>query len=424
MTILTQRILIPTGPAHVWAIVSDINKNPAWQVDCQSVSFLTSMRAGPRARWRYTNPQGHDFVVETTAWYDGLGYEYTYIDGAPFRESKGTMRLQETPEGTVVIWTLNYELGGTLSALRDALGTRRHYEQVLIDSLKSLYTQVKTAGSISDYESRSLMRDAPDYEARARYVPRHASDTEQPITERLIVEPPLEDEDTRPTQSVKPVAEADAPAPESAPPEPVEEEPPEPSADAAPSIAEPLSTSEDSYARFRPPEDAEPRPPADAPPPPAPPAEAPPAATTPAAETPPAASTEPVVSEPPRESSDTEPSARPTDTEPLIIGLDRFGPKIDTTELDTRDISIWEVFDIPRPSESERLVPVELPEAEAPAAEQEAEEEDASPPDILIEPAAAPTSSPSTPIAAVAAPAIVGYRLQARQSMVKLRHRK
>src|SRR5690606_4554043 len=119
MTIIDERILISTASHVVWEIIGNINDNTKWQANCTSISFLTSLRSGPGVRWRYGLSDGHEYVVETTAWYDGLGYEYTFIDGAPFRTSKGTLRLQEIPEGTIVQWTLNYELGGVLSGLRN-----------------------------------------------------------------------------------------------------------------------------------------------------------------------------------------------------------------------------------------------------------------------------------------------------------------
>lgn len=444
MTTLNQRILIPNGPASIWAIVSDINKNPSWQADCQSVAFLTTLRAGPRVRWRYSSPEGSDFVVETTAWYDGLGYEYTYVDGAPFRESKGRLRLQETPDGTVVIWTLNYEMGGLLSSIRNTLGIQRHYQQLMVDSLKALYTEVRAHANENAYESRSLMRDAPDYEARAQYVPRHPVNADEPISERLIVEPPIEDDDTRPTQTVVPISEAAeevaaeatnsaasdrvlASTPEStsavsrgeadiSEPATVEEASDETATaetagvtNPSDTVSEPAAAAEvaatpeaikeesvddDAHAPYRPPQGSDSRPIA--------------ATVEEEAEPQP-------IAEPPVRPTDTEPSARPTDTEPLITGLDRFGPKIDTTDIDTREISIWEVFDVPPPSASQQLEPVEL------------DDEPQVKPDILIEPASTPT-----PIAAVLPPALngdspvltVGFRLLARKDLVALRRRK
>jgi hypothetical protein len=206
MNILDQRILIPDiAPESVWAHISNIAQNPTWQVDCRSVSFLSTKRTGSGVRWRYTSDNGRECVVETTAWYEGLGYEYTFVDGAPFRSSRGRIRLQEIPEGTVVQWTLNYETGGVLGGVKNTISTRRRLESAMIDSLKTLWSFIRQSNSgRTTHEAKSLMRDAPDYEARSKYQPRHpsAAKMEQGIT---IPEPPITDEDTRPRAPVAPV---------------------------------------------------------------------------------------------------------------------------------------------------------------------------------------------------------------------------
>jgi hypothetical protein len=66
-------------------------------------------------------------------------------------------------------------MAGPLAGLRNALGVRRRFEAMMIESLKGLWTHVKESGGTKiSHEARSLMRDAPDYEARAQYIPRHA----------------------------------------------------------------------------------------------------------------------------------------------------------------------------------------------------------------------------------------------------------
>lgn len=199
MKIIDQQILIQdVSPETVWQHVSDIAQNPTWQADCRSVAFLSSKRAGLGVRWRYTTADGRECVVETTAWYDGLGYEYTFIDGAPYRASRGRVRLQEVAEGTIVQWTLNYEPGGVLGSVKNTLSLKRHLEANMVDSLKTLGRHIRqTNPGQAIHEPKSLMRDAPDYEARVRYKPRHPSKAEQ-IAQPVIPEPPISDEDTRP----------------------------------------------------------------------------------------------------------------------------------------------------------------------------------------------------------------------------------
>ncbi len=216
MTTIDQRILIPTPPSVVWDYVQDVRNNPSWQIDCRSIQFLTSKQTGAGTRWRQTTDKGAEQVVEITAWYDGLGYQYTYVDGVPYRESIGRLRLQEIPEGTVVQLTLTYELGGLLGGVRSSLGTSRHVEAVMVQSLKALWKQVNSSGAAHDWrEAKSLMRDAPDVEQRAHYKPRHPVVIDlraesggtpgiaqaRPIAP-VIEEPPIADDDTRPRPAI------------------------------------------------------------------------------------------------------------------------------------------------------------------------------------------------------------------------------
>ncbi len=175
MTTIDHRILIPAAPDVVWDFISDITRNPQWQVDCFEVIFLTSKREGPGLRWRYSTPNGAEYVIAVTAWYNGLGYEYYFVDGVPFRENKGRIRLQEIPEGTIVQWTFTYELGGILGGVRSALGLKRQINRTIADSLKALWQEMKQSAAGRSHEAKSLMRDAPDVATRSTYQPRHPS---------------------------------------------------------------------------------------------------------------------------------------------------------------------------------------------------------------------------------------------------------
>lgn len=209
MTVIDHRILIPKSPEKVWSIVSDLTRNTSWQTDCSNVTLLTSKRVGPNVRWRYVAHNGREYVMEITAWYDGLGYEYRYVDGAPFNQSQGRIRLQEIAEGTVIQWTLNYEIGGVLGGVRNAVGLRRQIESVMVDSLRKLWIVVKES-SVDDKprEAKSLMRDAPEYEARIQYRSRFDSPKSGSVDGlEKLPEPPVADEDTRPHIVVSPADE-------------------------------------------------------------------------------------------------------------------------------------------------------------------------------------------------------------------------
>jgi hypothetical protein len=241
MNILDHRILIPKSPQIVWEHLGDLSKNPTWQVDYSSMSFLTSRHSGSGVRWRYTSNNGREYVAETTAWYDALGYEYTFVDGVSFRENKGRIRLQEIAEGTVVQWTFTYDMGGLLGGMRNALTFKRQFETVMVDSLKTLWRVVNQSRDENEREAKAILRAGLDYEARAQYKPRHPSikaETPEPTQSNIspvILEPPISDEDTRPRAPVvvdvpqissvveaEPISASDA---QFAPPEPVMVEP-------------------------------------------------------------------------------------------------------------------------------------------------------------------------------------------------------
>lgn len=231
MNTVDQRILIPTSPDVVWQYISDIRNNPKWQFNCQAVSLLTNAGDGRGMRWRHSTQQGRDYIIEITAWYDRVGYEYVILDGAPYKENQGRIRLQEIPEGTIVQWTFNYDLGGMLGGLRNAMTTRRSVENTIVESLWALWRNTSTMRE-ENYTAKSLMREAPDVEERSQYKPRHPSvmrdggavslDFNEPISidsafappsepasippvQLPIAEPPIAEDDTRPRPGVSTV---------------------------------------------------------------------------------------------------------------------------------------------------------------------------------------------------------------------------
>jgi uncharacterized protein YndB with AHSA1/START domain len=206
---IDQRVLIQAPAQLVWDTVRDIARNPTWQVDCANVSFITPRREGPGVRWRYTTPTGHDCVIEATAWYNRIGYEYHFVDGMPFKDNFGRVRLQEIPEGTIVQWTFSYEPAGIFNGRRIGKQLELAIEENL-QNLKKLFSPARGSSPARGFESKSLMQDAPDVESREHYKPRHPSQTTErpasppipptvsPKRERVLVEPPIESGDLEP----------------------------------------------------------------------------------------------------------------------------------------------------------------------------------------------------------------------------------
>lgn len=222
-TIIDHAINIPAPTQIVWALISNPEHFPRWQSDCQRVAFLTTQRRGKNTRLRCMGDSGKEYVMEISAWYEGLGYEYKIIDGGPYETNQGRLRLQEIAEGTVVQWTFSYSMAGVLGSLRN-MGVRRSAENQVIDSLRNLYRFVRdSAGENNIKVVKSMMQDAPDVDQRATYTPRHPSQynedklrqtgsTARPVpvqrtSVRPIIDEPLPaDDDTQRNRPVTPAA--------------------------------------------------------------------------------------------------------------------------------------------------------------------------------------------------------------------------
>jgi hypothetical protein len=204
MNVIDQRILIPANPDVIWNVISNINDNPKWQVNCQHVSFLTTEHKGQGMRYRSTNPNGRDIVIEITAWYENVGYAYKIIDGISARSNSGRFRLQEITEGTIVQWVFEYEPSGLLGGIKNSLSTKRTFEREIIQSLENLWRVINDIQAGKPYVSRTAMREAPDVESRAQYKTRHdkpatTASTHNALSSFLkLDEPPIKEGDTRP----------------------------------------------------------------------------------------------------------------------------------------------------------------------------------------------------------------------------------
>jgi uncharacterized membrane protein len=215
-TVIDHAIAIPTKQRNVWEHISDISKFPLWQVDVQTIAFLTTKHSGRGTRYRVTTSRGAEQVIEITAWYEGLGFEYFIVDGTSFTNNRGRVRIQESTDGTIVQWTFSYELTGFLSGLRNSLSVRRGLDSDIIDNLRNFYTYIKELRGEEKFapeEAKSFMQDAPDVVARSQYQPRYPTKSETALppvpqsapatTSPSIFEPPLAEEDTKPNPAIQ-----------------------------------------------------------------------------------------------------------------------------------------------------------------------------------------------------------------------------
>ena len=272
MNVIDLEILIPASPEFIWRFLGDPSALPQWQEEVSSVSFLSTQRDGQGARWRASSEKSSDVVVEVSAWYDTLGYEYRLMDGTSFADNQGRIRLHEVTDGTLVRWTFQYEAGGVFGGLRNAMRLKRSTTNQLQASLRNLHQLImQESGGISTHEAKASVREAPDVDERLSYQPRHpstfhegspeelaegaveAATDKQPVAydefdaapapfvadtdtkpnpvvistaddEQLLAAPEPAPDDTKPIRILPPIIEAPV-VPEPRPPEPVVEPP-------------------------------------------------------------------------------------------------------------------------------------------------------------------------------------------------------
>ncbi len=230
MTLIDQRILVPAPIQVVWSVIANHSQLPRWRQDCKAVSLLSTRADGVGMRRRITPNKGKDIIEETIAWYDGLGYEYHLIDGAnEFKSYTARLRLQPTPDGTIVQWTISFETRGPLGKLFGNRRRRRRIEKASAESLRQLrrYTEGMGVKVDDQYREKVGVRPSPDANSRQEYgakllaqqqtppgtpiveapPPPHASQPTQPAQSTSnslgIIEPPIKPDDT---PSIRPVA--------------------------------------------------------------------------------------------------------------------------------------------------------------------------------------------------------------------------
>jgi hypothetical protein len=380
-TTIDHAIQIPAATGVVWVQVSNPDFFPRWQVDCKRIAYLTTQRKGKGTRMRCVGASGKEYVMEITAWYEGLGFEYRIVDGSSYEENRGRIRLQEIAEGTIVQWTFTYALRGIFGGLRNSMGMKRTIESQITDSLKNFFRYIRdTAGEDSIKLVKAGVKDAPSVEQRANYKPRHPSRYEETRhkdkittgtmraikqnTYRPIIDEPLPaEDDTRPnpvTHTENPVIVPTTPQPfkpATTPPAPPMMPAPPPGTIIP---ASPIhSTSIPQVPSVRPP--SQPTRPDFAEPLPSPQPQVvaqPPRPQTeperPAASLSPAPVEQPAIN--PVTKPPTAPTAMPVQPEPKP----ELNPVVDSPKSDTSRMSVFEIFGLQKPSETQQMRAVQL----------------------------------------------------------------
>ena len=213
MALIDERILIPAPMTTVWEIIADHSQLPRWRVDVKAVSLLSTNAAGVGVRRRITPAsERRDFIEEFKAWYNGFGYEYSIVDTKKYNDNLFRVRLQATPDGTIVQWTTEFQVRGFLAKLFGKRRRRRRLNRIMVGSLRELRRYVVTKGVTVDdsYRTRMGVQDAPDVDHRAEYgaqIFEQVEQRKQPTEEKIepaIEEPPVRVEDTPSVPRVSP----------------------------------------------------------------------------------------------------------------------------------------------------------------------------------------------------------------------------
>jgi uncharacterized membrane protein len=188
VSLIDQRILIVAPADAVWSHLTATTTLPKWNRLTKQLSVLSTHDTGVGARRRCTDDRGRTTVEQITAWVENIGCEYIMVDG-PYRSLKGRVRLQAVADGTIVNWTVDYQLKGPLAGMRNVLLFRRGYQRMMADSLRELRKVVEKSGVKLDPEkqARFAMQADPGIEARAA---RNTPDGKlTPRAERVVLPP-------------------------------------------------------------------------------------------------------------------------------------------------------------------------------------------------------------------------------------------
>ncbi len=348
MTLIDQRILIPAPMQAVWEVIADHRQLPQWRADVATVSMLSTRPDISGTRRRITPKNSHkDIIEEIRVWYAGVGYEYTIIEGNPFKSFVSRIRLQATPDGTIVQWTISYELGGILKRIFSGRRRRRQLERLTAESLRALRRRLEGMGIQLDqqYRDKTRIQEAPDADSRAEYGAKLIATQPEKATavpdNPAIEEPPIKLEDTPSVPRVIPpsfLVDALTPAQET--PAGDSDTQPRPSIE----IEEPLPTEDDTRPRT-------------------------------------------AIAEPDAEEIDS-----PAPATPVIVDEEEEedDPEVysdlppPTGKRDTGQISIWDVFGMDRPKDELTTIIDELKTGEHPVVS--VEDEDSEQPEETVDP--------------------------------------
>jgi hypothetical protein len=114
MTPLVTTITIAAAPSHVWKILADVERWPAWTASVTSAARVDDVPLGVGAGVRIVQPRLRPAVWTITDWMPPQ--RFTWVSRSPGVTVTATHVLEPTPEGGCVV-TLALRYDGILGAL-------------------------------------------------------------------------------------------------------------------------------------------------------------------------------------------------------------------------------------------------------------------------------------------------------------------
>lgn len=143
MTNIRTEVLIDAPPERVWAVVHEDLKNaPKWTTNLERAELLNGKAPGLGSQIRYyldiPGWKGH-LELEQTTWTPPKRCAGIFSGGPIKGDWSYTYRVRKA--GTLLIYEMDYELGGVLRLFGGAL--RGRYEEGILDTMDSLKEYVE-----------------------------------------------------------------------------------------------------------------------------------------------------------------------------------------------------------------------------------------------------------------------------------------
>ena len=111
MTTIVAKTRIDAPREKVWEIIADLGAVSTWNPSLAGSRYTSEAREGLEASRRCDFPDGGFVKENVIEWKPGEAFTLEVSEGTvPFASARGTMSVSEDGDGTVLTFTLEYEL--------------------------------------------------------------------------------------------------------------------------------------------------------------------------------------------------------------------------------------------------------------------------------------------------------------------------